>query len=285
MVLYADVLFILNALIDYLLLLLAARAAGEPLRRGRFLLAAAVGGIYAVLIFVPGFAFLNRRIYKGMSAAVMFLLAYGTTRRLWKQSLIFLALSCALGGGIAAIGMMDGAALSLGQGVVYSVPDLKLVLLSGAGCYAALRILMPKLCRHTATERELCPVTFELHDRKICLMALIDTGNTLTDPVVGQSVPVAEGSALEGLFPPSHRPGREDMNDPVSGMTRLNTDGWRGKFSLLPYRAGGVERGFLLAVRMDRLTIGEKTREGALVALSPTPVSDGGGYRVLTGGW
>lgn len=285
MVLYADVLFTLNALIDYLLLLLSARAAGEPLRRPRFLLAAVAGGLYAVLIFVPGFAFLNRGFFKGLSAMMMFLLAYGATRRLWKQSLIFLALSCALGGGITAIGMMDGAVLSLGRGVVYSIPDLKLVLLSGAGCYAVLRVLMPKLCRHTAAERELYPVIFELHDRRIYLTALMDTGNTLTDPVSGQPVPVAEGCALEELFPPSHRLGREDLIDPVSGMTRLNTGTWRGRFSLLPYRAVGVERGFLLAVRVDRMTIGEKKREGALVALSPTPVSDGGGYRVLTGGW
>ena len=285
MVLYADVLFTLNALIDYLLLLLSARAAGEPLRRARFLLAAAVGGGYAVLLFVPGFAFLNRGLYKGLSAVVMFLLAYGATRRLWKQSLIFLGLSCALGGGITAIGMMDGGALSLGRGVVYSVPDLKIVLLSGAGCYAVLRVVMPNLCRHTVSEGELRPITFELDDRKICLTALMDTGNTLTDPVSGQLVPVAEGCALSELFPPCHRPGREELTDPVFGMTRLNTGAWRGRFSLLPYRAVGVERGFLLAVRVDRMTIGEKKREGVLVALSPTPVSDGGGYRVLTGGW
>jgi stage II sporulation protein GA (sporulation sigma-E factor processing peptidase) len=67
-------------------------------------------------------------------------------------------------------------------------------------------------------------------------------------------------------------------------MTRLNTGEWKGRFSLLPYRAVGVERGVLLAVRMDRVIIGER-EEGTLVALSPTPVSDGGGYRVLTGGW
>ena len=136
-----------------------------------------------------------------------------------------------------------------------------------------------------AVEEALRPITFELDDRKICLTALMDTGNTLTDPVSGQPVPVAEGDALADLFPPTHRPDREDLTDPVFGMTRLNTGAWRGRFSLLPYRAVGVERGFLLAVRVDRMTIGEKKREGVLVALSPTPVSDGGGYRVLTGGW
>jgi stage II sporulation protein GA (sporulation sigma-E factor processing peptidase) len=285
MILYADVLFALNALIDYLLLLLSARAAGEPLRRVRFLLAAAVGGVYAVLIFVPGFSFLNGDRYKVMSAGLMLLIAYGTTKHLWKQSLIFLALTCALGGGILAIGMMDTASLSLGRGVVYSVPDLKMVLLSGAGCYACLNLVMPRLLRHTSARGELRQIEFELNDRRMSFTAFMDTGNTLADPATGTPVPVAEGASAAALFPPEHRPGEADLLDPVSGMKRLNTGAWRGRFRLIPYRAVGVERGFLLAVRVDRMIMGEKQREGAVVALSPTPVSDGGGYRVLMGGW
>ena len=50
-VIYVDTLFLLNGIIDYLLLLAAARLAGEPLRRLRFGAAAALGGAYAVAIF------------------------------------------------------------------------------------------------------------------------------------------------------------------------------------------------------------------------------------------
>jgi len=63
MILYADILFFFNAVVDYLLLLLSARAAGAPLRRKRFALGAALGGLYAVMIFAPGFSFLNRGRY------------------------------------------------------------------------------------------------------------------------------------------------------------------------------------------------------------------------------
>ena len=59
-VVYLDTLFGLNALVDYLLLVAAARLAGEVLHRPRFLAGAVVGGIYAVGIFLPGGAFLAR---------------------------------------------------------------------------------------------------------------------------------------------------------------------------------------------------------------------------------
>ena len=58
---------------------------------------------------------------------------------------------------------------------------------------------------------------------------------------------------------------------------------WRGRFRLLPYRSVGVENGILLAVKIDLLMLNGKQTEVKLVALSPTEVSDGGGYRALVG--
>ena len=51
--------------------------------------------------------------------------------------------------------------------------------------------------------------------------------------------------------------------------------------SALPQRGGGP--GLLLAVRADGLELEGRARGPVLVALSPTPVSDGGGYQALIG--
>lgn len=56
-VVYVDEVFLLNTLVDYLLLLSAARLAGTEIRRLWMLLAALLGGIYAAFVFVPGFGF------------------------------------------------------------------------------------------------------------------------------------------------------------------------------------------------------------------------------------
>ena len=141
-----------------------------------------------------------------------------------------------------------------------------------------------ELAAAAAAGGEVKPVEFELKGRRIRVTALTDTGNTLSDPVTGDPVPVAEGRALYSLFPSEVCPNRVDLEDPVQGMARLNRGAWSGRFYLLPYRAVGVERGFLLAVKMDRVVIDRQEKQGKLVALSPTPVSDGGGYCVLTGG-
>lgn len=282
-VIYVDTLFLLNALVDYLLLLAAARLAGEPLRRLRFALGAAVGGLYAVAIFLPGFGFLAGPLWRAVSALAMLWAAYGGSRRLLRQGILFVALTCAFGGGVVAIGLMGGQGLSLGNGVFYSALDLKVVLLSAAVCYGVLTLVFRRMGRHTAAAGELVSARLTLAGRAVDLTALVDTGNTLTDPVSGRPVMVAEGEGLAPLFPREHRPGPGDLADPAGGMARLGTGDWRGRFRLLPFRSVGVERGLLLAVRTDGLEVDGRGQGPVLVALSPTPVSDGGGYRALIG--
>ena len=148
-VIYVDTLFLLNATVDYLLLLAAARLAGEPLARLRFLLGAVLGGLYAVAIFLPGLSFLARPPCRLAAAVLMVLAAFWKSRRLLRQVVIFFALSCAFGGGVLAIGLLGGRGLALSNGVLYSGMDLKIVLLSAAGCYGALTLIFQRTGRHT----------------------------------------------------------------------------------------------------------------------------------------
>ena len=281
-VIYVDTLFLLNAAVDYLLLLASARLAGEPLARLRFLLGAALGGLYAVAIFLPGLSFLARPPCRLAAAVLMVLAAFWKSQRLLRQVVIFLALSCAFGGGVLAIGLLGGRGLTLSNGVLYSGMDLKIVLLSAAGCYGALTLLFQRTGRHTAAAGELRPVRLTLGERQVSLTALVDTGNTLTDPATGRPVLVAEADCVEELLPPGIRPSPADLRDPAGALERLE-DPWRRRFRLLPYRSVGVDRGLLLAVRVDQVQVGEEDRGPMLAALSPTPVSDGGGYRALLG--
>ncbi len=282
-VIYVDTLFFLNTLVDYLLLLAAARLAGEPLRRWRFALGAALGGLYAVAIFLPGLGFLSHPVCRVASVVLMMLVSYGGSRRLLRQGVLFVALTFAFGGGVVAIGLMGGTGLSLGKGVFYSALDLKVVLLSAAVCYGVLTLVFQRLARHSATSGELVNIKLYLGENTADLTALVDTGNTLTDPVSGQPVVVAEGERLGQLFPQGKRPSLVDLRNPTGALTRLGTGEWKSRFRLLPYRSVGVDHGLLLAVRVDRMELDGQRIGPMLVALSPTSVSDGGGYQALIG--
>lgn len=280
-VVYIDSLFLLNFIVNYLLLLAAARLAGEVLSRWRLAAGAALGALYAAAVFFPGMGFLLHPLCK-LGAAIMMLLAgFGGSRRLLRVTLVFFGLACAFGGGIFAIGLLGGRGLSLKNGILYSAMDLRLILLSAAACYAVLTLVFSRTARHDS--RELIPAVLTIGDRRISITALVDTGNTLTDPVTGRPVMVAEGEKLSHLFPRGTDLDADALRDPVTAMERLSHGEGGSRFRLLPYQAVGVECGMLLALRLDQAQIGTKDYGGILVALSPTRVSDGGGYSALIG--
>ena len=116
------------------------------------------------------------------------------------------------------------------------------------------------------------PVVLRRGENRVCLTALRDTGNTLTDPVTGQPVLVVDGNtcaSITGLT-------REQLRAPLEAITQL--PGSR----LIPYRAVGQPAGFLLALRLPEVRIGA-WKGSCLVAFAPDGL-DNREFQGLTGG-
>ena len=282
-VIYIDSLFLLNTAVNYLLLLCAGRLTGEVLCRWRIGLGAVLGGVYACAIFFPNTDFLLHPLVKIAIGVSMLLVAYGGVQRFLRISLVFFAVAAAFGGGIFAIELLGGQGLSLNNGIFYSNMDLKLILLSSAGCYVLLTFIFQRTAKHTTVSRDLLSATLTLGVKQVNLVALVDTGNTLTDPHTNRPVMVAEGAKLGALFPTGTAPTVAQLSNPVTAMEELNHPQLRGRCRLLSYQSVGVSCGMLLALRVDNVVVGGVDYGGILVALSPTGVSDGGGYSALIG--
>lgn len=275
-VVYIDLLFLLNLTANYLLLLMAGRMCGKVLNRPLLALAAALGALYASLLFLPELEWLCAAPCKAASGVLMVLVAYGAQRGLLRTALCFFGASAALGGMVWAAELMGGHSLSLERGVLYSWVDIRLLLLLLVLCYALLSLLSGRLFRHRRAE--LVPATVRRGSARVELTALLDTGNTLADPATNRPVLVAEGECCRALLPIPL-----PLDRPVEALTELGRLGIGG-YRLLPYRAVGVDHGLLLAVRADSVVVGREDLGSILVAFSPTAVSDGGGYQALIGG-
>lgn len=277
-VVYIDVVFLLNLAADYLLLLASARITGEMISRPRLGLGALLGALYAAALFLPGCGWLSGPLCKLGCAVLMVLIGFGKSRRLLRLLLVFFAVSAALGGVILALQLFGAGGLTLENGVLYTGFDARVLLITIILSYAVLSAVFERAARHTHVGRELSAASLTIGGRTLNLTVLKDTGNTLTDPIRNRPVMVAETQAIRPLLP-----GEVDPADPVGSLERLRDETVGKRFCLLPYRAVGVESGLLLAVRADHVLIGKRKWNGLLVALSPTPVSDGGGYQALIG--
>lgn len=274
-VVYIDLLFLLNLIANYLLLA-AGRLAGAALRRWRIGLGAALGALYAALIFLPGLGWLALWPCKLASGAAMVLIAYGGERRLLRVTVLFFGVSAALAGAVLGLELLGNRSLTLAHGVFYSKLDLRLLLLVFVASYFVLSLFFRRTGQRGG--RELARLEVELESGRQALTALVDTGHSLTDPGDNRPVVVADARALAGLLPDW-----ADPAEPIRSVERCHAAGGR-QARLIPYRSVGVECGMLLALRARDVTVNGRPLGRLLVALSPTALDDGGGYQALIGG-
>ncbi len=284
---YIDSLFVLNLIINYLLLLATAKVSGSPINRWRIFAGAAAGAAYAVAVFLPGLKFLQMLPCKGAFALLMVLIAFGVRswRAFIRSVLLFLAISFVFGGGVMAAWLIFGGSGILAGGVPYLPIDMKTLLLTAGICYVLLAVVFRRLAKRGTAGGGLVEVELSMKDNKVALTALVDTGNTLHDPLTNAPVMVAEFESVRPLLPREVTAfiNRETLKDPARALEDIALLGHGRYFRLIPYQAVGVSSGILLAFRPDSAAVNSKRVDGMLIALSPTHLSDSSAYSALVG--
>ncbi len=279
-VIYIDSVFVLNALMDYLLLLCAARLAGLPLRRGRYVLAALAGGAYAAAVFLPGLGFLAEGPVKLAAGVLLGLAAYGGEEKLLRLILLFFAVSCAMAGCVLGLSLLAGGGVPVVNGVLYTNVDAKALAVAGTAAYAVLSLVFRAAAGH-GVKGELAPVRVSVGGRRAELTALLDSGSGLRSPD-GRPMLVTAPGAL-ALPPAAARVlAQGDLRAPETLLEPLRAAAPALRPRLTPYRAVGTAAGLLLCVRTDWAEIGGTRYPGLTAALSPSAL--GVGYTALWGG-
>lgn len=249
---YLDIVMVLNFAVDLLLLYAANRLSGFPSRPWRCFLSAALGGVYGGICLLPGMLFLSATLWRILFLGLMASIAFGLDRSALRRGTLFVLLSMALG----------GIALGIGKGSSWTV-----VLAAGALCILCIFGFEGK-----AGIRRYVRVQLTHRGHTQTLTALMDTGNTLTDPITGESVLIVGSDIACSQFGLT----LDQLSSPIDSLAAL--PGLR----LIPYRAVGQPGGMLLALRPDSVRIGNEITN-TLVAFAPNPIG-GDGYQALAGG-
>ena len=250
---YLNLVMILNFLVDFLLILGTNRLSGFPPDWGRSALAAAVGGLYGGLCMIPGFHFMMNILWRIASLLVVSAVAFGGSGML-RRGGIFVLLSLALGG--IAVGFGNEG---------YWMPVIAV---------GILWLLCRRVFSGGAGGKEYVPVRITHEGNMVSVIALKDSGNSLRDPVTGESVMVIGAQTAMHLIGLN----KEQLSSPMETLTGSSIRGLR----LIPYRSVGGS-GMLLAKRFPNVQIGDR-KGSALVAFAPEAIGRGEGYQALTGG-
>lgn len=242
MVVYLDVLFVVNALMDGATLLAAARLGGARIGRGRLAFAACLGGGYSVLAAVkPMLAAFPLRLLLGAGICAA---AFGVKTHFARICALYFVTAGCFAGFAAGLGALSGRRLLYGAGYYFAVP-LRTLALAAALAYAASGVLLRGDMMHSV-RRETETMTVRFDGRTRALRVLHDTGNELIEPVSGRPVLVLERAAAQELLGvPSGA-----SADAASLLASLPPETAR-RCGLLPFSAVGTEQGLLLYFRPD----------------------------------
>lgn len=276
MTVYLDGAWLVNGLVDYLLLVASGRLTAAPVRRGRILLTGALGGLYGVVCLLPGWRFLGNYLWRGVAAVLMCFGAFGLGKHIIRQTAVLVLLTAAFSGVVLLLTELFSAPASLIGGCVYYPVSTGALVLTAGVAYGLITWAMGRL---THQGGDVVPVEISVGGNTLKITALRDTGNTLRDPISGVPVMVTDQSLLKRLLP-----GKQAFTEsPQLLMEELYREAPQLRPRLIPYKTVGVRHGMLAAIEPDEIKISGR-RETILMAFSPVSVSDGGGYQALLGG-
>lgn len=259
-VIYADVLFFINFIINYILLFTAARIGRLPYKKRRIAVAAFAGGLYSVGMFLPDFSIIYTVVAKIMSIFAIVAVAYNIRGvKLYFKSVCYFGLvTLCFGGGafmvlyFTDLGASGGAVIS--NGILYFNLPWQFLILGIIISYLIIKIVLSALRGKSSGGNDYAYIKIVLEEREIVIRALIDTGNALYDPISSYPVIVAEFDSLKPILSDElceiYKDQLNNNIDYISAFTYTTKK--IAKFRIIPYSSLGMDNGLMLGFVPDK---------------------------------
>lgn len=266
MVIYAEYLFLENAVTGGLILLLTEKISGLRCKKKFLFLGGVLCGFFSFILFWetlnPALALL---IKLGFSVAAVSIVFFPKgLRQLARVVLIFYLVSFAMGGitigmmyflGIAGITQNTSVYLGI-LGYFYILPGCIVTWLI---FYFFAGFIKGRMLR----EKTFTEVEIGLEGRTVILKGMVDTGNFLRDPLTGKPVMIISAAAAKQLLP------CEFVDEAImTGKNRMIPDKliqseYASRIRMIPFQSIGEERGYLVGIRPDSVRIGLHSEKGS----------------------
>lgn len=247
MIIYVDVLIVLNFIVNYLLLAVSARLSGGGASRLRLALAALMGAAFSLTIFLPPMPqAANAAVKLGLSAALAAVAGgYRDIRSYGKRLFMLLVSSFVLAGFLLFVTLLGGGKSGIFYNGICYFPISGIKLLMGAAAAYAGMSLWQRFFRRGMAVQKSYRVLLSAGGKTVELLGEMDTQNHLIDLFSGTPVAVGPRVLLEPVLPQGMRSILAGELDTLAGMSGIR---------MIPCRTVAGEE-LLPAFRPDRMIL------------------------------
>lgn len=261
---YGDIIFAENFVMNYLILFSTAKLTRSRYKKINIILASIAGAFYSVFYYFPGYEYLYTWFLKVVFSLFIIAVAFVpyTLKEFGRITAVFYIISLLFGG--AAFGIyyfINGIDFSY-KGIFYmeSFPA-KLLLISIISAYIIIKFSWGYIIPRVRREKILINISILQEKKSVYSVALVDTGNSLTDPLTNLPVLIAEYEIVKELLPVEIQKifeNNKDNNLNVLASVLLASE-WLTKFKFIPFKSLGNENGMLIGFKPDAIIIEDKS--------------------------
>ncbi len=275
---YADVFFLINFIINYLILFTSGYISARYIRRWRLFLAAATGALYGFTVFIPYFSFLTSLPVKLLISVLMVIISFGY-RNIIKNTFLLLIISLVFGGAVFTVTPLAFNGLfEIYNGFYYIHLSFPTLITTSLSTYILLLLIFRR--GTVRADRSFSTVRICSENKNITITALHDTGNSLREPGSNANIIISDYATIRGILSESITE-IMDQSLPENYPLLLDKLAEFGRFSLIPYQT--IEAGFslMLTYRPECVFLDGKSLPGALIGFSRQRISSGGVYSAI----
>ncbi|SHE61963.1 sporulation factor SpoIIGA. Unknown type peptidase. MEROPS family U04 [Seinonella peptonophila] len=257
MVIYADLVFLLNSVIDFLLLWLTSGIRKQRVPIWRLIVAAIIGGLYATCYLWTAFAPFYTLLFKLLVSLIMIVIAFGFSHpAAYLRNVGVFYLTCIIcGGALVALHYLLTGTAQITGGALLSESSVSwfLVLIAFPFIWVYTHFTFRSIQQRSEIDSFLTSVRIQIADHTIECIGLVDTGNQLRDPISRAPVMMVELDQLRHHIP-SIVIDFIKSNQWQTKLSELPIE-WMARLRIIPYRAAGFEGEMMIAFRPDAVCL------------------------------
>lgn len=277
MVVYLDILFFINLIMNYIILIVTSVFGGIYTQRIKIFCSAFLGALYAVCVFFVNLSF----IFKICFGILMVYISFGK-QNLLKNSILFFMVSFMFAGSIIAIFYLSkNPTYMLINGTPYIDIDINLLVSAFIFCYISLCIFHRGLGKNKLISDNITDIYIKIGSKQTKISTFIDSGNVLFDTITGKPIIIVEASVLFQIMPKNLQfILKENPIDSVEFASLIENN---MKIRLINFKSLGNNHGIMTIFSPDEILDKNYKKIDALVGISLNNISLAGCHAIIGG--
>ena len=292
MVIYLDVVFLENIIMNYIIIYATGIVVKSEIKQWRILIASSIGAIYTIAMYISTIPIYSNFIMKLILSLVIIYVAFipKNIKKTLKILLIFYLVSFVFGGCIFALMYIITPKLAqIKNGVFVGTYPIKIALIGGIISFVIIQISFKMVKNKISKKDVIYNIEIIINNKKTEVKALLDTGNLLKEPITGMSVIIVEHKSLNKIVPTEIL---NNLNKIIGGDTYelLENEEFSkiiSRFRMIPFSSLGKQNGLLLGLKADSINIilDEKTEKinNVIIGIYDKSFTKNGMYSAIFG--